>query len=61
MNTTLQMNPAQIAQTKPAVRNVLENLRIFAVLIQAFNQTFNYRDDLAAVHYAESKYGEGRD
>ncbi len=61
MNTTLQMNPAQIAQTKSSARNVSENLRIFAVLIQAFNQIFTYRDDPAAVHYAETKYGEGRD
>jgi hypothetical protein len=57
MNITLQMNPVHIAQTRTAAKYP----RVFALLIQVFNQIFSYRDDPAAVHYAGAKYGDGWD
>ncbi len=60
MNTTFEMKSVQIAQPKP-VRAALKSLEIGAFLIRLFTQISFYRDDPAAVRYAENKYASGRD
>ena len=61
MNTTLQMNPVHIAQTKPSVRIAVNNLGVFTFLARFFSQILSTRDDPAAMRYIASKSSEGWD
>jgi hypothetical protein len=61
MNTTLQMNPVHIAQTKPSVRIAVNYLGVFTFMARFFSQILNTRDDPAAIRYIASKGNEGWD